>query len=329
MVRRFGSRSGNAGSIILLLFKTPAPYSRSTKASTRSPNSLAHHLPLGTAYDPFARYRHVSHPAPPPHLTYLDTSLSSLVRLGRMSRRFLMLTTRIYEAVAQSERKALLKYTGLRKDELINMRLEREAFPHIDLDKWDGIIMCGSHFDVSARPEDKSPLQLSIEKNMSALLEEAMERDFPILGVCYGLGLTTTMLGGVVGSQISEQINAPELTLTQEGRHDPILKGIPDIFHAYVGHHESVLETPPQMVRLVTGLIAPMQMARVGKNIYLTQFHPELDYEGISVRIEVFADFGYYPKAERTLVEERVKGVDVSPAHLILSNFVNRFGSQE
>ncbi len=249
--------------------------------------------------------------------------------LAAMPRRFLMLTTRTYEEVAISERVALLKFTGLNEDELVNVRLEREAFPNIDLSYWDGVILCGSHFDVSMPEEEKSLQQLDIERHLEDLMTRAIEQDFPILGICYGLGITTRLLGGVVGTDISEDITAPLLTLTPEGMGDPILEGIPDRFNAYVGHHESVIEPPSELVPLVTGQIAPLQMGRIGKNIYLTQFHPELDLEGISVRIDVFADHGYYPKEEREEVEARVTGVDVSHAHLILSNFVNRFASHD
>ena len=246
-----------------------------------------------------------------------------------MARRFLMLTTRIYEKVAISERQAMLKFTGLREDELVNVRLERDPFPDIHLSHWDGIIMCGSHFDVSAPEDSKSLRQLDVERNLTRLSEKAIEEDFPILGICYGLGIMTRMLGGKVGPSISEDITAPHLTITAQGRVDPILRGVPDTFRAYVGHHESVVEAADQMVPLVTGTVAPLQMARIRNNIYLTQFHPELDYEGISVRIDVFADHGYYPKSERPKVEERVRGVDVAPAHLMLSNFVDRFGTDE
>lgn len=240
-----------------------------------------------------------------------------------------MLTTRTYESVAVSEREALLRFTGLAEDELVNVRLERDPFPIIDLSYWDGIILCGSHFDVSMAEEEKSLQQLDIEQNLNRLMLDAMERDFPILGICYGLGIATALLGGVMGPEISEDITAPALTLTKLGRRDPILAGIPERFNAYVGHHESVIEAPAELVPLVTGEVAPMQMGRLGNNIYLTQFHPELDFEGISVRIDAFADHGYYPKSERASVEARVKGVDVGHAHLILSNFVERFGSAD
>ncbi len=239
-----------------------------------------------------------------------------------------MMTTRMIETVAKSEREALLRFTGLTEEELVNVRLEREPFPTIDFSQWDGIIICGSSFDVSAPETEKSLRQKQIEKSLNELSNELISRDFPCLGICYGLGLMTNHLGGHVGTEIHEDISAPVLTLTPAGRRDPIFMGVPEQFRAYVGHHESVVVPAPQMVPLVTGTVAPLQMARVGNNIYLTQFHPELDFDGINVRIDSFADYGYYPPEERTLVEERVTGVNVSHAHKIIKNFVDRFGSQ-
>ncbi len=245
-----------------------------------------------------------------------------------MDARFLMMTTRDIEEVARSEREALLRFTGLRPDQLVNVRLEREDFPRIDFTHWDGAILCGSAYDVSAPEDKKSARQKDVERGLRRLTEDALETGFPIFGICYGLGVVARQLGGRVGPEISEDISAPVLTLTSEGRADPILEGVPERFRAYVGHHESVVEAPDAMVPLVTGAIAPLQMARVGPNMYLTQFHPELDLDGIRLRIDLFADYGYYPPQERKKVESRVTGVDVSPSHKIIGNFVRRFSSR-
>lgn len=240
---------------------------------------------------------------------------------------FLMLTTRTEPQVAKSERAALLRFTGLSEDDLVNVRLEREPFPSISFRDWDGIILCGSSFDVSAPREQKSLRQLDIERNLSALVPDIVAADFPFLGLCYGLGIVTKCLGGVVGTQISEEISAPTLEVTAAGRLDPILYGVPNQFRAYVGHHESVIEPADEMTTLVTGAVAPVQMARVSQNIYLTQFHPELDLDGINVRIDSFAAHGYYPEDQQEAVRSRVREADVSPAHQILSNFVGRYWS--
>ncbi|MDC0414105.1 hypothetical protein OAM75_04000 [Gammaproteobacteria bacterium] len=38
-----------------------------------------------------------------------------------------------------------------------------------------------------------------------------------------------------------------------------------------------------------------MQMFRVKSNIYATQFHPEADAAGFTVRINIYKDYGYFP----------------------------------
>ncbi len=48
----------------------------------------------------------------------------------------------------------------------------------------------------------------------------------------------------------------------------------------------------------------PVQAFRVGRNVYATQFHPELDVAGICTRIEVYKDFGYFdPDTAESLKE--------------------------
>lgn len=241
--------------------------------------------------------------------------------------RFLMLTTREDESLAQNERAAMLHYTGLSDQELVWVRLEQHPLPRIDFERWDGIILCGSRYDVGADEADKSLRQKEIESNLKQLLVDVIARDFPFMGICYGLGLLTQVLGGDMTREYSEDIGAPILTLTSEGLREPILEGIPPRFHAYVGHHEAVGALPNEMIPLIRGKVAPVQMIRIRRNIFATQFHPELDLEGIQFRIEFFADAGYYPAAERPAVEERVLGIDTSGAHRILSNFIDRYGS--
>ena len=41
-----------------------------------------------------------------------------------------------------------------------------------------------------------------------------------------------------------------------------------------------------------------MQAFRLGRNVYATQFHPELDVAGLVTRIEVYRHFGYFEPHE-------------------------------
>ena len=66
-------------------------------------------------------------------------------------------------------------------------------------------------------------------------------------------------------------------------------------------------------------------MFRVRNNLYATQFHPELDVEGIVVRVRAYAEYGYFPPEELEKVVARVRAADVSVPPRILEAFVRRY----
>ncbi|MDN5964021.1 MAG: glutamine amidotransferase [Actinomyces sp.] len=242
-----------------------------------------------------------------------------------MPKPFLMLTSRDDEVVAADELEALPRIGGLEPGEFVRVRLEREPFPDIDASQWSGVILCGSPFDAGAPEDAKSPLQREVETGLSRFYDMALEEGMPYLGICYGLGTLTRHLGGELDTDHAEEISAPELRLTEAGRNDLLLEGVPEVFHGYVGHHEAASEIAPGATLLVTTSATPIQMVRVGERAWATQFHPELDLAGILVRIEEYADRGYYPPEERSRIEAGVRAVDVTPAHMVLRNFVRRF----
>src|SRR6202035_3960310 len=69
---------------------------------------------------------------------------------------------------------------------------------------------------------------------------------------------------------------------------------LPDVFDAYGGHKEGASALPSDLVCLAYSADCPVQAFRVGDNVYATQFHPELDADGISTRIDVYKDYGYF-----------------------------------
>ncbi len=242
-----------------------------------------------------------------------------------MSKPFLMLTSRSEEAVAEDEFRNLPRIGAMATGEAVRVRLEREPFPDIDLDNWSGIIMCGSSFDAATPEEHKSQRQRDIDSHLHALYDRLLFEDRPFLGICYGMGTLTLHLGGAVDTSGSEEISPAPLTVTPAGRDDPLLEGVPDHFEAYVGHHEAAATLAPGATQLVAGQVAPIQMIRAGAHVYATQFHPELDLASILVRIDQYADRGYYPVAERTRIEDAVRAANVRSAHQVLRNFVRLF----
>ncbi len=197
--------------------------------------------------------------------------------------------------------------------------------PALDLDDYSGVIVGGSPFNASDATETKSAVQRRVEAELAALLDEVVERDIPFLGACYGVGTLGVHQGGVVDRTYGEAVGAVPVTLTAEGRTDPVFDDMPDTFDAFVGHKEAIHVPPPHAVVLASSPGCPVQAFRIKRNLYATQFHPELDVPGIVTRIEVYRHAGYFPaETTQALIAEVSRQVVVHPPR-VLANFVARY----
>jgi GMP synthase (glutamine-hydrolysing) len=187
-------------------------------------------------------------------------------------------------------------------------------------------VLGGSPFNSSDPPESKSAVQLRVEREVDALLGEVVARDVPFLGACYGIGTLVTHLGGVVDRTFGEPVSAVQVSLTEEGRRDPLLEGLPERFGAFVGHKEACRTLPPDAVLLASSATCPVQMFRVRRNVYATQFHPELDVAGLVARARIYQHAGYFPPEELDQVVALAEAAEVREPARILANFVARYG---
>lgn len=240
---------------------------------------------------------------------------------------FLLLATRFDDPVADAEYEAICRYGCLAPEQLHRVRLEQAPMPAITLDDYAGIIIGGGPFNASDPAETKTEAQLRVEREIAVLVKEVVARDFPLLGACYGVGAVATCLGATVDTTFGEPVSAVPITLTPEGERDPILAGLPRTFDGFVGHKEACSTLPPGAVLLASSPLCPVQMFRYGKNLYVTQFHPELDTPGIVQRVRTYRDEGYFDPAELDAVIARVQGEVVTEPQRILSAFVRRYAA--
>ncbi|TRW44254.1 glutamine amidotransferase [Georgenia yuyongxinii] len=238
---------------------------------------------------------------------------------------FALLASRSEDVAADDEYASFLTHTGLRPDQLVRIRMESGPFAPLDLDAFSGLFLGGSPFTASVPEAHKSDEQRRVEAELDGVLREVHERDFPFLGLCYGVGALTPIAGGVVDGTYAEQTAAVEIGLTDAGRRDPLLAGLPERFVAYVGHKEACTVLPPGAVLLATSAACPVQMFRLGSNQYVTQFHPELDHAAMVTRIDVYRNSGYFPAEEAEHVIVRISRADVSDSHRLLRTFVERY----
>lgn len=242
-----------------------------------------------------------------------------------MSKPFLVIQLRPEDATSDNELEKIKHYGKLDDSEIVRLRAEQSGLPAIGLDAYPAVIVGGSPFDVSLPADQKSPLQKELEVGFAALFSDIVEQDFPFLGCCSGNGLLSAYLGTPVSRKYAEPVGAVEIDVTEEGARDPLLAGFPDNFRALTGHKEACDQLPGDSVLLATNAQCPVQMFRVKKNIYATQFHPEGDPEGFKLRINVYKNHGYFPEESAERLIEAVRDEQTPQAHLILERFVARY----
>ena len=238
---------------------------------------------------------------------------------------FLLLATRAEDAAADDEYQAYLRYCGLKPEELVRVRMESGPLPSLELEDYSGVIVGGSPYTSSDPVEEKSPEQVRVEAELSSLLDRIVAEDFPFLGACYGVGTLGLHQGAVIDRRFGEPVGATEIQLTAEGQRDPLLQGVPQSFEAFVGHKEACSQLPANAVLLASSAACPVHMFRIRNNLYATQFHPELDADGLITRINIYKHAGYFPPHEADELIATARAAGVTEPMRVLRNFTKLY----
>lgn len=240
-----------------------------------------------------------------------------------LNKPLLVLQLRPEDRIADSEYACFLKYGQLPASMTERIRIERNGIPaDLKLDDYSAILVGGSPFDISTPLEKKSAAQLKVEADFRHLLQQVIARDFPFLGACSGNGLLGNFLGAGISSRYGEAVGCIELEITPQGKADKLLEGFPDRIDVLLGHKEACDETPAGAALLMTGQDCPVQMFRVGENVYATQFHPEGDAEEFALRIDAYKHHGYFLPDEAAQLVQAVSRRPTPYAQEILRRFV-------
>lgn len=103
---------------------------------------------------------------------------------------------------------------------------------------------------------------------------EIFNLNIPILGICYGMQITTHLLGGKVERSEKREFGPAKLQILD---HSDLLKDVPDGSDIWMSHGDRVLELPPGFTAIAASENSPVAAIRNDKlNIFCTQFHPEV-----------------------------------------------------
>lgn len=144
---------------------------------------------------------------------------------------------------------------------------EGEPLP-ADLDAVDGVILGGSFASVS----DNYCWQAEI----ADWLTRWRATGKPLMGICGGHQLMTTVLGGRVEKNPSgPEVGSLPLSFTDQGRDHYLLDGFGETSPFFFGNFDRVVEVPEGTVVLATRPTLPAAALDHGGNWVSVQFHPE------------------------------------------------------
>ncbi|MDX3904238.1 MAG: glutamine amidotransferase [Pigmentiphaga sp.] len=107
-------------------------------------------------------------------------------------------------------------------------------------------------------------------------LRQAVDKNLPIFGICYGHQLLAHALGGRIdyhprGREVGTQL----VELLETAASSPLLQGLPRRFPAHLIHQQSVIELPPGATVLARSEHDAHQIIQYGDCVVSSQYHPE------------------------------------------------------
>ncbi len=150
----------------------------------------------------------------------------------------------------------------------VNFDREPEAKP--SLEKYSGLIVLGGWMGVYE--SDRYP-HLQVE---CKLIEEALKREIPILGICLGSQILAHTLGANVRKHSEKEVGWQDVDFNDSGLNDPLFQHFKKTETLFQMHGDT-FDIPSGAVHLAGSSRCESQAFRYGKNAYGIQFHLEAD----------------------------------------------------
>ncbi|MCT9819147.1 GMP synthase [Microbacterium sp. W1N] len=235
------------------------------------------------------------------------------------------LCVRPQQGAAEAEYASFLSATRLGDDALERWDLVRDPLPEDAFERWRGFLVGGSPYNVTDPESTKTDAQRRLEQALARIATAAAAGRTAALFTCYGIGVATRTLGGEVTRGYPEDTGPTTVTLTEDGRADPVFGGLADTFTAVTAHKEGTQRMPEGAVLLAGNEACPVQAYRVGDRLYATQFHPEPTGRAFTERMAVYRDDGYFDARDYDAIAARVLAASFTEPPRVLQAFARSF----
>jgi GMP synthase (glutamine-hydrolysing) len=201
--------------------------------------------------------------------------------------RFLLLQVRNrHDPMLQQEVACFARALDCRPDQIEVFDLIGQAPTVAQLSPFDCVLLGGSG-DYSVA-EGGSWLEAAL-----FAMRELYELNKPTFASCWGFQAMARALGGtVVTDPRRAELGTVTVRTTAAGQADPLFADLGREFLAQMGHQDIVEQLPPGALLLAsTERVENQAFCFPGKPIYCTQFHPELDREGLITRVRAYPQY--------------------------------------
>ncbi len=196
-----------------------------------------------------------------------------------------------------------------------------------NLDNADALILSGSgEFFVGKEPGKDTWMPRVLE-----LMDEALEKDVPMLGLCFGSQLLAKHQGAnITDDKKHMELGTFEITMNEKAKDDPIFSAMPEKYYVILGHKETPIDIPDNLEILASSERVPAQAIRVkGKKAWSVLFHPEVNKKQLLERLEMYPEYMEDPSKidefEAQLNEvPHAQEVILSFARFVISNEIKR-----
>ena len=144
------------------------------------------------------------------------------------------------------------------------------------------------------------------------LLAVAVEAGVPVFGICLGAQLLALATGGrVEPGAYGIEAGLSRIVPTVDGDGDPLMAALPVAgFAGAQGHHDAIVELPPDALLVATGTPYAHQAFRLGPTAWGVQYHPEVTADDFELWMRGDADVVRATGLDPSVVAAAVRDAD-------------------
>lgn len=163
------------------------------------------------------------------------------------------------------------------------------------LDGISGIVSLGAHAGVLDEPQHEWM------QHERTIMERALEREIPLLGLCFGAQLLASVVGGEFKPSPVAEVGWTRVSMVPEARTDAVFSACDDEIDAFHFHYDSY--TLPESVAVLGETDGIIQAFRVGTAAWATQFHLEV---GLSQQLAWLTTYKQLFEKEGAVISEQI-----------------------